>query len=155
MTLSEITWQICPPVASPGALQSENYPVSSGFKIKILPGKTQHLTSTSEKTTCPRNRFCWSRGSCLPFCARQSCKGRAELAWQPARLLLPVGWLPPQPPRMVPPLHGGLAAHPLPRPLGSPGWSHPPGSSPAWRSPPTRQDFLTMPASGSIHREDL
>lgn len=79
-------------MASPGALQSENYPVSSGFKIKVLPVKTQHLTSTSEKTTCPSNRLHWSWGSCLPFCARQSCKARAELVWQPtlpARLPAP------------------------------------------------------------------
>lgn len=81
-------------MASPGALQSENYPVSSGFKIKVLPVKTQHLTSTSEKTTCPSNRFHWSWGSGLPFCARQSCRARAELVWQPtlpARLPAPPG----------------------------------------------------------------
>lgn len=60
-------------MVSPGALQSENYPVSSGFNIKALPVKTQHLTSTSEKKQpAPVTVFV---GAGAPACT--SAQGRA------------------------------------------------------------------------------
>lgn len=116
------------------ALQSKNY---TDFKIKVLPVKTQHLPSTSEKRTAPAELelmlaplhkaergqswfgfwFSSLSGTASPSLALQGCLGAPQITQEP--------WLEPLPER-----------------------------SQAWGNPPHQAGFPTVPAPGSIHTED-
>lgn len=107
------------------ALQSENY---SGFKITVLPVKTQHLTSTAEKQPAPaelglilaplhsEDRAVLGSGSPafqglhLPSLAWKGCLGGNQITQE--------AWLEPLPERSHawgnPPYQAGLPAVPAP-----------------------------------------